>query len=315
MAKDKEKKKTEIPEPAYVHDTDTNIFFVENLASLQKESYNTLVKNAVAILCTRGSAYIRLNGMDLEIDANDILICQPHTLIEKYETSDDFDGYCSMMSKEYLYRVSMVSGGNWDMKVFIENNPILPLTDDEVETFSLYYNLLKKKLTDASGRHHREHMDALLGSFMIELHDILERFVVLNPPTFSSAENIFREFINLLSSSFPKKRDVTYYADALNVTPKYLSAICKNISGHTAFSLIGKYVVRDVEFMLKKQEMTIKEIANKLDFPNISFFGKYVKKHFGVPPRKYREELFKKTPGGIIGQENNARGCLPDDAG
>ena len=39
--------------------------------------------------------------------------------------------------------------------------------------------------------------------------------------------------------------------------------------------------------------MSIKEISAQLDFPNISFFGKYVRKHFGLSPKNYREQLQK----------------------
>lgn len=302
----KKGKTTGISGRAHVNGTDTFISVTENLDTLHNEYYNVVTNNVIAVLCTKGSASIYLNGRELNVKANDILICQPHTVVERYETSDDFKGFCSMLSKEYVYRISMISGGNWDMKVFLENNPILTLSDNEVETFSLYFRLIRKKLADTHGNHQKELLDSLLGSFVFELNDIIERFIVLAPPTFSSAENIFREFMRLLSSSFPKKRDVSFYADALNVTPKYLSAVCKSVCGHTAFDLISRYVVRDVAFMLKKREMSIKEIVNELDFPNISFFGKYVKKHLGVPPRKYREILFRKSSDGNIDEDKDA---------
>lgn len=273
----------------------SQITIIKDLNSLQMTNSNILLKNLIAVLCTKGCASICINDMNLEIHANNILICQPHTILEEYKISDDFKGYCIMLSSEYVYKISIISGGNWDMKVFIENNPILSLTDDEAETFIIYYNLIKKKLGNNTGKHQKEVLDSLMGSFIYELFDIIDKFIELTPPTFSSAENIFREFIKALSTSFPKKRDVSYYADALNVTPKYLSAVCKSVCGHTAFEIIGKYVVKDIVYMLKKQEKSIKEIVNELDFPNISFFGKYVKKHLGVPPRKYREILFRKT--------------------
>lgn len=37
----------------------------------------------------------------------------------------------------------------------------------------------------------------------------------------------------------------------------------------------------------------VKEIAYQLDFPNLSFFGKYVKQHFGMSPKAYREHAMK----------------------
>ena len=45
--------------------------------------------------------------------------------------------------------------------------------------------------------------------------------------------------------------------------------------------------------MLKNSDLSIKEIADTLDFLNISFFGKYCRQHFGMSHMKFREQLRK----------------------
>jgi len=35
---------------------------------------------------------------------------------------------------------------------------------------------------------------------------------------------------------------------------------------------------------------TVKEICTELDFPNLSFFGKFVKEHLGMSPTEYRQQ-------------------------
>lgn len=110
---------------------------------------------------------------------------------------------------------------------------------------------------------------------------------------YTSGEFLLNKFIDLLETSYPKNREVSYYAEKLHVTPKFLSSICKASCGQTASRLIDKYVLKDIEYLMKQFSKTIKEIANELDFPSISFFGKYVKKHFGMSPRALREEYRK----------------------
>ena len=114
----------------------------------------------------------------------------------------------------------------------------------------------------------------------------------LKPPTFTSGENLFKEFISLLSSSYPKERMIGFYANQLYVTPKYLSAVCKEVSGQTASELITQYMVKDILYLLRNSQKSIKEIANELNFPNLSFFGKYVKQHLGMSPKQYRESSY-----------------------
>ena len=197
------------------------------------------------------------------------------------------------MSPEYVRQLTVINNDSWDIRLFLEKNPVLSLTQDEVRTFCWYYDLLKYKLTTKNKKYRKELVDALLQAFLYEFHDTLDRFITLKPSSYKSAENLFKTFIDLLASSYPKKRSVSYYADCLHVSPKYLSAVCKDISGQPASDLIDQYVMKDVVYLLRKTEKSIKEITNELDFPNISFFGKYVKKHLGLSPRMYREKQEK----------------------
>ena len=95
---------------------------------------------------------------------------------------------------------------------------------------------------------------------------------------------------------YPKNRRVNYYADRLHVTPKYLAAVCKSIAKESPSHLIDLYMVKDIEYLLTHTSKSIKEIAIELDFPTLSFFGKYVRQHLGVSPRAYREEVRKQHP-------------------
>ncbi|MBR1622282.1 MAG: AraC family transcriptional regulator [Prevotella sp.] len=91
-----------------------------------------------------------------------------------------------------------------------------------------------------------------------------------------------------MNTSHVKHRPVEYYASELCISPKYLSVICKNNSGKTANEWIREHVLEDIRYYLRNTDYSIKEICNQLGFPNPSFFGKYVKEHFGVTPAQFR---------------------------
>ena len=105
---------------------------------------------------------------------------------------------------------------------------------------------------------------------------------------YSSAENIFKRFLQMANAESPRKREVGYYADRLCITPKYLSAICKKQSGKTAAEIITNMTVNYIRNMLESSDMTVKQIANATGFDNLSFFGKFVKRELGVSPRAVR---------------------------
>lgn len=112
----------------------------------------------------------------------------------------------------------------------------------------------------------------------------------MNPKTFSSrGEIIYERFMDMLFTERPVRRDVGYYAKELCVTPKYLSIVVKKYSDKTAYQWIKKTIVQEIEDKLIYSEDSIKEIAFLLDFPSISFMGKFFKSMTGVSPMFYRK--------------------------
>ncbi|MCS3135054.1 helix-turn-helix domain-containing protein [Phocaeicola vulgatus] len=61
------------------------------------------------------------------------------------------------------------------------------------------------------------------------------------------------------------------------------------MTGKTVTDIIAKLVITDAEAKLKSTDFTIQEIAYSLNFPDISFFGKYFKRYTGMSPKQYRE--------------------------
>ena len=245
----------------------------------------------VALLCIEGESTIYINNEMYSIHKNDILLCHPQTIFEHKITNLDFK-YCGFyLSPEYVKQISLISSNSWNAILFIENNPIIALDENESSLFLQYYNLIRSKFETESQHHLKQLIDMLLQAFIYEFHDSMEKRIKIDPPQYNSADNLFISFLDILVNSYPKQRSVSYYAEKLFVTPKYLSAICKEISGETASYLITRYVKKDIENLLKQPNKTIKEIANELDFANLSFFGKYVKRIFGVSPKEYRENI------------------------
>ena len=246
----------------------------------------------VIALVVEGKASVAINGTKYEMHENDIFISLPNNIIEHGFISIDFKCYAICIAPTYYQRIRPMTGNMWDAKVFFEKNPKCSLLPEEADIFCQFYKLLCSKIhlsTPVQGKV----IDTLMLAFLYDMQYALGRVMQIKPRSYSSGENIFKRFIQLIESSNPKYQSVTHYADSLCVTPKYLSAVCKQASGMTASDMIDKYVQKDIEYMIRYSDKSIKEIAATLNFSNISFFGKYVKKHFGMSPREYRTHLLK----------------------
>lgn len=267
---------------------DGRIAFVDSLQHMELPEPVQL-DSFLMMVCLHGQAAVHINGRMYDIRPDDLLVCHPNIVLEKSAASLDFDFRCVCMSKEYLGQLPLKGSDNtWDILMFLERHPVLALTAAEAKDFCLYYDLIRSRLEDSTRRKRKELVDALLTAFLCEFRDVLDRFANFKPQPYTAGSNAFRNFLSLLSSTYPKPRSVAWYADKLCLTPKYLSTVCKESSGETAGELINRYVVKDIDFLLKQRGKSIKEICNELEFPNLSFFGRYVKKHLGLSPKQYR---------------------------
>jgi AraC-like DNA-binding protein len=83
-------------------------------------------------------------------------------------------------------------------------------------------------------------------------------------------------------------REVQYYADKLDITPKYLTLISRQTSGRSAAQWITYTVILNAKALLATSQLTIQQVSTKLNFPNPSFFGQYFLRHTGMTPKEYR---------------------------
>ncbi len=247
------------------------------------------------VLCTQGQASIDIDGNPYTAERGDLFVCTPDSILNNALMSSDFKCHCIGITADYIQRIVMMTNNNWDVRLFFERHPFMSLAPDEVEEFCHYYNMLCRKAVQPS-KYRKEIIDGLIAAFFYDMRSAMDRLIQTTPRPFTSGEHLFKSFIDLLISMYPKNRRVNYYAERLHVTPKYLAAVCKNIAKESPSHLIDLYMVKDIEYLLTHTSKSIKEIAIELDFPTLSFFGKYVRQHLGVSPRAYREEVRKQHP-------------------
>ena len=79
------------------------------------------------------------------------------------------------------------------------------------------------------------------------------------------------------------------FADKLFVTPKYLSEVCKSVSGKTANYWITRFTIIHIRRLLQQREKSFTEIAYMFDFSSPAYFSRFVQKHLGKTPTNFRE--------------------------
>lgn len=109
-------------------------------------------------------------------------------------------------------------------------------------------------------------------------------------------DKIFQNFMITLYRYYHQERDVTFYANKQCLSARYFSSVIKEKSGSSALQWIIQNVITEAKYLLDNTDLSIKEIATKLNFPTQSFFGKYFKQYVGISPKEYRNKKIGLLP-------------------
>ncbi|MFB9055172.1 helix-turn-helix domain-containing protein [Mariniflexile ostreae] len=97
------------------------------------------------------------------------------------------------------------------------------------------------------------------------------------------------QFRVLLQKEYKNSRNVSYYAEALHVTPRRLTEITESWFGKPAKQIIIDKIISESTRELKHSNLTIAEIAHEVGFSDEGNFSAFFKKHTGNSPSDLRK--------------------------
>lgn len=209
------------------------------------------------------------------------------SVTEIVNVSDDIQGFVLSLSEELL----RLSTDNGIPKAFDGHlqNFVLPLTPAEMEYLDnlhiILYNSLKHKMSSS------QVVIQLLGALLLHICYLWEKSESSHVEPKSREQQLFSEFIRLVSQHALRQHALDFYASRLCVTPRYMSTIVRNVSGKTAKYWLDEAIINAIKVQLHYSDKQVSEIAYDMDFPNPSFFCKYFKRLTGITPLEYRRGL------------------------
>ncbi|GAA6256175.1 helix-turn-helix domain-containing protein [Bacteroides sp. f07] len=249
------------------------------------------------LFCLDGRFQIEVNGTPYTIEPNDIAFCTPDKIAAHTMMSPDFKGYLACCSANFSKRIFPNSADLWNKVFYMNRNFKIHLSDKEAAELLEDYHFLKRKIVHIDHLYYDEVMRCLLQAFLYQTAHVLSNHIAAETAPaeepLQSRHQICQAFIDLLSSTKPVPRSVQWYADRLCKTPRYLSTAVKRASGKTASEWIHEALTREVADALKNSAKSIKEISDELEFPNLSFFGRYCRQRLGCSPSEFRQQKNK----------------------
>lgn len=271
---------------------DDELVIVDNLREIPQSGSGKIDFNVVAA-CITGRMLLEVSGQPTTVNAQQIFVCHPHVVLSNMMVSPDFECKVMCLSDRLLRSILQSQMLIWNNMLYKQRYCIIDITADH---FGLYNDLRSQWLSE-DNPFKREIVVSLLRAALLELcHQLMRKDKDqkagedLLQEGNSRMETLFLQFLKNIARRRIKKLSVSEYAEELCISPKYLSTVCRTVSGKSPTEWISEYVIEDITHYLKNTELTVSQIGIEMGFPNASFFGKYVREHLGMSPNEYRKK-------------------------
>ncbi|WP_294472956.1 AraC family transcriptional regulator [uncultured Bacteroides sp.] len=259
----------------------------ENLAPIMRRLWK--LDGGAIYFCRRGWAHVTIDLKDYEIVENTQIVLLPGTIIRINGTSEDFTasyfGFPKDMFREACMRLEPV------LFRFLKEQPCYTLPVENTNAINGLLRATAAIYNDRENRFRNQIAKNHLQSFMLDIYDKCYRYFDRQEIEGGNRQaEIFKNFMSLVHENCISEREVTFYAGKLCISTKYLTGICRNVSGDSAKKIIDDFTILEIKVLLQSTDLTIQEIADRLGFPDQSYLGRYFKRHEGMSPKEYQNQ-------------------------
>ncbi|MCR4619416.1 MAG: helix-turn-helix domain-containing protein [Paludibacteraceae bacterium] len=243
------------------------------------------------LLCLEGEGSFVFNECCYHFVKNDLVV------IPMPDRVSNLAGHATLQvewfAADYKFLQNLLPSNNYSIggSISLNQNPIIKLSEEQALHLQDDFHRLRDRMDDRHLFFHRELMGSLCLTMMYDIFEAHAQRELTESHTDRTAY-IVKQLMALLATGISRtEREVNYYAERLNVSPKYLSATIKRVTGHNVTSYIDRYTIPILKDYLNDERLSLTQIAELMNFTSLSYFSRYCNKHLGQSPSEYRLSL------------------------
>lgn len=242
----------------------------------------------VLVLVENGSCDLEVNLGRVHLSKGSVYMCFMGQMTRMISMSDDFKPLCVACSQNMVEDLMTHMEDSFRLMLMAKQVPYAQWETEKFDRLKRSFEYLKSKIQqDKNNKFYYQVVKNTLLALSFECFGYMLENMTTQVAS-SRKEALFNAFIMNVEKNHKKEHSVKFYADQLFVTAKYLSAVTDELSGKGAKQWIDEYVALDAKVLLRSTQMDIQEISKELNFPDMSFFGKFFKRMVGLSPKAYR---------------------------
>ena len=247
-------------------------------------SNEVLIRNGIVILlCKADGGSICVDSKEYKLSKNNVVVLPENHIINNISPSLMRESNIIAVSVDYI--LNMPSPIDTSIFSYSRYMSVIKIADEKFDDLQSYYRFIYKESKEQS-KYQVEIIRSLFFALILEIIAEYEKHFEIGDETSDiKANNLSDRFFRLLATNYKKSRSVKFYAERLNLTPKYLSTAIKRVTGRPILDWIHEAILIDAKMLLRTTDMTVQEIADQLNFSSPSAFVQFFKKHTGKTPK------------------------------
>lgn len=251
------------------------------------QSYFLLIQN--------GTIELEVNSVQTTYQSSELILFSPMKTYKLIHCSEDLKAYFILYNQEALKERINVSFNKFSVIQLMNTEQSKDVYSLSTETFGHFWNITEQLYFYIKNPGYSKFDEQIIvHSFTVIAYmfvDTMMKSSPLNTEHNTRKEAIAISFIDLVSTHFTKERELKFYADKLFISIKYLSICVKEVTGTSPRILIANTLLDEAKLMLINSGLNISTIADHLNFSDQYAFGKFFKRHTGLSPRNFRQNI------------------------
>lgn len=229
------------------------------------------------IVVTNGENVAEIDFKQYRFRRGDIILFSPQQIHNPISASEDFEAYI------LRFYPSIFDNAEFFNKISIFDYDYIELDKDHLPRVNMILEELEKEFSE-----NQVFKKYAIGN-MLKCFLILAQRALPNVITQKSSDNIFSKFNYFIVENEFKNKKASDYAKQLKISSRTLNDIVKKNADMTTTDYINSKIIYEAKRLLLFSDLSIKEIAYKLDFIDIGYFSRFFKKKVGESPLNFRE--------------------------